>query len=1340
MKRMILISLLILMIGSMKLSAQYYICVGGTISITSTVPVTPSGGVAAHYILASGLSVNAPSVACTQVIGSRTYTYSSNSICPGNTYNFSVTCPTAGTFTIYLGYKWYDVSCNSGAPHWVENGSVTITVYPSVPAQPGSITGTASVCQGTSNVAYSTPAVANTRYYLWSYTGDGVSIDNATTRTPTLNFSGMATSGTLSVIAVNTCGSSTPSYFPITIKTVPTATPVITGNPSVCQGGTGYTYSFPAMGDATSYAWTYSGNGATINSPAARSTTINYSASASSGTLSAHGINECGNGPVGSIPVVVNPLPSTPGSIIGNTNVCENQGNTPYSVPVVTNATAYQWTYSGSGIVLINSSSRTPTISYNLSATSGTLSVKGTNSCGQGPASTVAITVSPLPADAGSISGSTTVCAGQSGVNYSVPAITNATSYLWTYSGNDVTIANGNSRIPSLNFGSSASSGTLTVTGINACGSGFQSSVEITVNPLPLAPVWIDGQISVCANSGTTYSTNSTYATSYNWSYSGTGVTYTNGSTSSPHLFFAPNASSGILSANGVNACGSSPAITQTINVAPLPGGTAVISGPSQVCAGQSNVTYTLSGLSNVMYYHWDYTGANAYLESNNTSANIVFYNNATSGLLIAYGYNNCGDGVADTLAITVKPIPSNAVSISGPATVCAGQTNVSYTALPIANAETYSWYYVTGSGVSFASQFSANPAASFAANATSGSIMVMGVNSCGTGQPVGFNVQVNPLPSQADAIYGSATPCAGASTNYNAGISNASTYVWSYSGQGASITNSTTDTPTFSFATNASSGTISVYGVNACGTGQAKTRNITISPLPAAAGAITGNTSVCAGSANQQYFIDALSNASSYAWNYSGSGVSISYSTTRNVLLNFSSNATSGTLSVHGVNSCGQGASSSISITILQGPAAAGIINGPADLCQGQSNIQYSTDLIAGATSYEWTFYGGGGTFTTPAAASTQFNLSYGATSGLLYVRGLNACGYGDGTSMMINIGTVAENPQSISGYYALCQGSDSVQYTIPEVSNASSYTWSYSGNGATILNNGSAAPLVSFAGNATSGTLSVYASNGCGNSSPSEFSITVFETPAAPVATPVQPGCSTTTGSIELTMLPAGNWTINPGGISGSTASTVITGLLPGDYSYTVSSYAGCTSATTGPIHIQNPPVLPVVDLGEDMTVCAGQSITLNAGNAGSVYHWSEHNANTQTITVDTAGHGATTVPVWVSVNNGCVAYDTVLVTFEVCTGIAESVEEEINVFPNPTHGKVYIRTGSMNDPLIQVFSMDGKMILSAYASQLNGSANTREIDLEPYPTGIYLIRLTEGSVSVEKKTLRQ
>ena len=73
----------------------------------------------------------------------------------------------------------------------------------------------------------------------------------------------------------------------------------------------------------------------------------------------------------------------------------------------------------------------------------------------------------------------TQVCSGGTGYVYSVPLVSGVT-YNWTYSGTGHTI-NGSGNSVTLDFNSSATSGTLSVTATNACGTSPTRSVNITV-------------------------------------------------------------------------------------------------------------------------------------------------------------------------------------------------------------------------------------------------------------------------------------------------------------------------------------------------------------------------------------------------------------------------------------------------------------------------------------------------------------------------------------------------------------------------------------------------------------------------------------------------------------------------------------------------------------------------------------------------------------------------------------------------------------------------------------------------------------------------------------------
>ncbi len=173
------------------------------------------------------------------------------------------------------------------------------------------------------------------------------------------------------------------------------------------------------------------------------------------------------------------------GIISGDAIVCQGQGSVIYNVPSIANATSYVWTLPSGATG--TSSSNSIDVDYGTSAISGNITVKGINTCGNGGVSTLPITVNPLPSEAGVITGHSIVCQGETSVTYTVPSITNATSYVWTLPSGATGTSSSNSI--DVDYGTSAISGNITVSGTNSCGDGGVSTLPITVNPLPITPI-----------------------------------------------------------------------------------------------------------------------------------------------------------------------------------------------------------------------------------------------------------------------------------------------------------------------------------------------------------------------------------------------------------------------------------------------------------------------------------------------------------------------------------------------------------------------------------------------------------------------------------------------------------------------------------------------------------------------------------------------------------------------------------------------------------------------------------------------------------------------------------
>ena len=437
------------------------------------------------------------------------------------------------------------------------------------------------------------------------------------------------------------------------VCTVPATAGTITGSTTVCQGQTAVTYTVPAIANSTSYSWTLP-NGATGTSTT-NSITVNFGATAVSGTISVHGVNSCGTtGTASSLSITVNPLPVSAGTITGSATVCQGQTSVTYTVPAITNATSYVWTLPTGAIG--TSTTNSITVNFGSSAVSGTITVKGHNTCGDGPAASKTVTVNPLPVAAGTITGSAAVCQGQTSVTYTVPAITNATSYVWTLP----TGATGSSSTNSISviFGISAVSGSITVKGHNDCGDGVEATKIITVNPLPATAGAITGSATVCQGQ-----TSETYtvpaipnATSYVWTLPA-GVTGTS-TTNSIIVDFGLSAVSGAITVSGHNDCGDGVADSLSITINPLPETAGAITGSDTVCQGQTSVTYTVPAIINATSYVWTLPAGTTGISTTN-SITVDFGLSAVSGTITVKGHNDCGDGVADSLTITINPLPA---------------------------------------------------------------------------------------------------------------------------------------------------------------------------------------------------------------------------------------------------------------------------------------------------------------------------------------------------------------------------------------------------------------------------------------------------------------------------------------------------------------------------------------------------------------------------------------------------------------------------------------------------------------------------------------------------------
>lgn len=617
--------------------------------------------------------------------------------------------------------------------------------------------------------------------------------------------------------------------------------------------------------------------------------------------------------------------------------------------------------------------------------------------------------------------------------------------------------------------------------------------------------------------------------------FSGTApwiLTYNNGSTNittapiatSPYRFtVSPEVGTSVYSlvsitANGV--AGSLTGITSVrIVVNAIPNVSISTDSPGIICEGSGFTQFTAtSGLSN---YQFSVNGETVQNSSSYTLSTLL-QNGVNSIDVQGTSANGCA-ATSSALTITVNPLPDDATSIVGEVSVCNSTTHT-YSVANIANATEYVWS-VTGGGAAIQSGQNTNTASIKFTTSGVKTIKVYGKNSCGNGVESTVEVAVNTASTAGDAttITGDSQVCKGASGSYSVPVvDNATSYIWQYSGTGATI-NGTGNSVTVDFADNATSGNLTVKGTNGCNTGGSSTAfpiNVNATPNVTF---VDATLQGCGGT-DMQIQSTVNGGTSPYTYTWSGTGTEFLSDGTSSTPV-FSANPATETdyyLTLLAVDSKGCIGEGDIEIKVFEAPIANA---GPdaIDICTGIEPIALSGASATGSYTGipTWSVADASGTFTqsiNPALAIFTPNSIYGETTLTLTITGSNGCSTVSDTRL-IKWSSVPNQPAEFSeAYESVCKGS-TYTYTVPNDAFVTTYTWSYSGTNATIVGSGNSVSI-EFANNATSGKLSVYGSSSCGNSVPRSIDIIVNDIPTVPQITAID-ACAGAV--VELTVVDA-------------------------------------------------------------------------------------------------------------------------------------------------------------------------------------------------------------------------
>jgi uncharacterized protein (TIGR02145 family) len=324
-------------------------------------------------------------------------------------------------------------------------------------------------------------------------------------------------------------------------------------------------------------------------------------------------------------------------------------------------------------------------------------------------------------------------------------------------------------------------------------------------------------------------------------------------------------------------------------------------------------------------------------------------------------------------------------------------------------------------------------------------------------------------------------------------------TYQWSNGATTPTITVNPTQTTTFYCTI--------TYGNVSC------TDSVVVTVQPTTLGTpsgIAGPVDVCvaignnANSAPQTYVAAAVTGASGYTWTVPAGATIASGQGTPTITVIFSSNYTSGNITVRATNAC-NAISGARSLTVIKSSVASpgGIYKSFTPLQNAVSNVcginaeTYRIRRVANATGYVWSFANGTGTTITSLAGAgvndTAVQVSFGSSfvADSLRVRAVSACSISDPRSIFITRLTASAAINEIAnpgGNFSPCIG-DTLTYTATALAPTSAqtavsgYRWTLA-PGAVILSATADSSVITvyFSPNFNGGVISVRTRSACG------------------------------------------------------------------------------------------------------------------------------------------------------------------------------------------------------------------------------------------------------------------
>jgi gliding motility-associated-like protein len=1167
----------------------------------------------------------------------------SNANTPNPTYTFSAGDKTSGTVRLI-----YTATPPIGSACPVVRDTIVITIRPD-----NSVTSAATktICSG-SSVAYTINATLAGSTFSWTSsvisgtaTGNSASGTSATISDVLTNTSNSVNAVVRYVITpiANSCNGNS-FNFDVTVKPLPdlTATPSAT---TLCSGSQ-LTITLTSALAGVQYTWTSTPSGGTVTgnsnqaSPISTTSIVNnplINTGTTDVTLTYNIVSYNTGSPVctgQSQQVIVTIKPPVNASASSNSPICSGQ-----TINLTGGSTTAGVSYSWTGPNGFTSSIQSPSITNAIPVNAGVYTLITTSgSCNSSLATTTVVVNTSATIALGSTQNPSS-CASATG-NIVLSGLANNTQYSISYTyngGSPITLSitsSGTGTVTIPNLASGIYNNIMAT--INGCGSNAIGPITLS-DPNPPATPTTGSNSPICSGLTLNLTANTTSSGATTWAWSGPNSF--SSSSQNPSINNATVAATGTYNVTvTINNCTSAAGVVSVVvNQTPA---TPIANNNGPVC---TDATLNLTSNSTTPGVSYAWIGPNSFTSSSQNPSITTVTTAATGTYSVTATLGSCTSATGTTTVVlnqtpnisgTAKTDPTNCASATGSIILSGLTPSVSYSVT-----------YTLGGNPQGPVNISTNGLGLLTIpNLAAGVYDNIRVTRSGCQSNLAGPITlVDPTPPNAPTANSNAPLCSGLTLNLTVSTSSpgTATYTWS----GPNGFSSTTQNPSITNVTIASTGTYSVTAtINSC-TSPAGTVNVLINqtPITPTAGS---NSPVCSNGT-----LNLTSTTSTGGVSYAWAGPNTFTSGIQNPSISNVTAAASGTYNVTATLGSCTSAAGSTTVVVNPTPNISGSSSTNPTNCATSTGSIILNGLTA-STSYT-VHYTQGATPVTVVVSSNG--------SGNLTIANLPAGVYTNVSVELVNCPSNSVGPFTLvdptppaapvaGSNSPICSGNN-LLLTANSVTPGVTYNWSGpSGYSSTTQN-----PTINNAPITAAGTYSVTATLNSCTSSAGTTIVVIHPTPVTPTAGSNTPVC--TGNTLNLTSsTPSGGvtyaWT-GPNAFSNTQQNPSISNVTTaaaGTYSVIATATLGtCPSATGTTTVVINPTPNISGSSSSNPTNCASStgSITLTGLTASTAYTVKyTQGATPQTTTIVSDGSGAVVI-----LNLPAGTYTNVSVTLNNC-----------------------------------------------------------------------------------------